>query len=219
MVARQPAVGWMFARFMSVRWEEFGQHVEEIKSSSTPKRIAAAIARRIAALVADSSVLAATLVLPGIVTIESLLAVALELGRHPGWTVTTSKVVPPPAGNFVAVQLVREIPFGAGVCPSEALVLGPFCVFPPTRKAPVTALEIFVGDPGPKIEKTGGPTTKANLANVNLGVELSRKQIDNMMERSVKGRRESLGGDDNRAKARVSFAVRTTLARKFGCAP
>jgi hypothetical protein len=200
---------------------EYGQRIEEVSKSQNPQRVATAIAGRTDELVADKSVSAATLILPGITTMEGLSNVALALRDHPKWKVTTTKLPEPPTGNLVAVHIVREIPFGEEWCPSEVLVLGPFKVFPPTRRAPVTALEVFVGDPMPNDPKTHKPTTKANLAHMDLSdTDLTLNVIDRMWLRSEIGRRTSVGNvEDNRAKAKVSFVIPVSLARKLGCEP
>src|SRR5262249_49743225 len=103
--------------------------------------------------------------------------------------------------------------------PSEALVLGNFDGFPATRRAPVTALEIFVGVPRAMDPKTGEPSKKANLAHVELVLPTS-DAAQNMWDKSVEGRLTSLGGvDDVRAKAKVAFVVSSALAESLGCAP
>jgi hypothetical protein len=110
------------------------------------------------------------------------------------------------------------LPFGAGQCPSEALVLGPFAGFPNTRKSPLTAIEIFVGEPREFDPKSGAPTTKANVAHMDMGVMQEAWEI--MWEQSVDGRLASLGGiNDPRAKAKVAFVVPIALAQKLGFAP
>jgi hypothetical protein len=105
---------------------------------------------------------------------------------------------------------------GATTCPSEALVLGPFRVFPSTRKAPVVALELFIGEPRPMGPLDDVATTKANLAHIELGLPM-HKMFQTMWKNSIKGRTKSLGGSDNRAKAKVTLVVPVTLARRLGC--
>ena len=215
---QQRPVGCVFARYMARNPTRFGQKIEEIRIEAAT-RLARAVAARVDKLVADPAISAATILLPRIDTLEALLELALALGAFPKWTVTTTMVQPPPPGDLVAVRIVREIPFGEETRPSEALVLGPFDVFPATRRAPVTAIEIFVGEPMANDPKTRQPTAKANLAHVDLGPDLTQEVFDSMWDRSIKGRAESLGGDDNRAKAKVSFVIPGSLARSSGCAP
>jgi hypothetical protein len=217
---RQSAVGCVFARLMAAHSDRFGQKIEEIRIRvGTPMKIAGAIAARVDRLVTDPAISAATILLPRIDTLESLLAVTLALRSYPKWTVTTAMIQAPPPEDLVAVRVVREIPFGEQMCPSEALILGPFEGFPPTRQAPITVIELFVGLPMPIDPKNHQPTTKANLAHVDLGPDFTQELIDNMWERSIEGRTRSLGGEDNRAKAKVSFVVPRSFARDSGCEP
>jgi hypothetical protein len=167
----------------------------------------------------DKTVAAGVLLFPELVTLDGLAKMAMALGERPKWTVTTTVLQNSKAGEMVAVHIVREIPFGAGICPSEALVLGPFPEFPPTRRAPVTALEIYVGEPRPNDPKTGNPTVKANLAHMKLNLE-TRDMFDRMWIGSVTGRLRELGGEeDSRAKAKISFVIPASLAQELGCAP
>jgi len=134
--------------------------------------------------------------------------------------VKTAALPPPPAGDLVAIHIARLLPFGETWCPSEVLVLGPFDGFPATRRAPVTAMEVFVGPPLPFDPKSHLPTTKANVAHMKLPDAITAKMIDKMWEKSGLDRELSLGTkDDNRAKAKVSFVVPGDLARQMGCAP
>jgi hypothetical protein len=211
---------------MSARPADFGQKVEEIGAGKAPSEVAAIIAGLVDELVSDDAVAAATFVLPGVSTLEDLTAMALALGGHPRWLVGTVALAPPPAVDMVAVGIVRELQFGDQWRPSEALVLGPFPEFPATRCAPVTALEIFLGEPLPQDPKTHAPTTRVNLAHIDLldrdlvNRDLTPAQIYTMWEKTKAARRESLGNrEDNRAKAKVSFVIPTSLARRLGCAP
>jgi hypothetical protein len=215
---REPAVGCRFARWLSNHPNDYGQQIEEVSRSGNPMRIAAAIVSRVDRLVADPSISAATLLLPQIVNVEALANIALALRGRPQWNVTTSKLEPPPVGkNLVRVHIVRQLPFENTVRPSEVLVLGPFNIFPPTRRSPVTAFEIFVGKPMANDPGSGKPTDKTNLAHMDLsGSQLTPNAFDNLWNGSRAGRLASLGGvEDNRAKAKVSFVISATLAKKL----
>lgn len=208
----------MFARHLSIRYADYPQHrIVTVPSGRGPDRTAADLAERISGFVADTSA-AATLLFPGLTTLEDTARVMLALRSHEHWSVTTSHLQPPPARPLVALHAFRQIPFGESTCPSEALVLGNFKELPPTRRAPVTALEMFVGQPRVDDPKTGAPTTKANLAHLSLKLP-SPSTWDNMWAASEKGREESLGGPDNRAKAKVTLVMPLTLARRLECLP
>lgn len=218
---KQSAVGCVFARLMATRPNGFGQRIEVISARGNPVRVAASIAKRVDLLLADKKASIATLLLPDITTLAKLASVALELRAHPHWHVTTTALRGAPIANLVAVHVTRDIPFENTACPSEALMMGPFQEFPPTRRAPITALELFVGPPLPRDPKTHKPTTKANLAHADLtDTELDSAQIDVMWESSRVARLKSLGGrEDDRAKAKVSFVIPAVLARRLGCEP
>jgi hypothetical protein len=202
---------------------DHGQVVEEI-AHDNPAVAAAAIATRVQHFVPDPRALAVTFVMPNIKTLESLLAMALALPKDSTWHVDVWQLDPPPAMDLAAVKVVRDLPFGNGTLPSEALVLGNFEEFPNTRRAPHTAFEIYVGEPAPQDPKEHKPSTKANLAHIDfrdrslINRDYSQTAVDSMWERSIIGRRKSLGDtEDNRAKAKVTFVVPAALARKMGC--
>ena len=220
---RGPAIGCVFARVMSDAPNDYGQVVEEI-GSDDPAAVATTIANRVQQLVPEPRVLAVAFVLPGIETLEKLMAMALALPTDPTWHVDAWQLDPPPEMDLAAVRVVRDLPFGNGTLPSEALVLGSFNVFPKTRRAPRTAFEIYVGEPAPQDPKQHTPSTKANLAHIDfrdrnlINRDFTQAAVDTMWEKSKAGRLSSLGDvDDRRAKAKVTFVVPTALARNLGC--
>jgi hypothetical protein len=223
---RGPAVGCVFARLMSHAPHapsDHGQVVEEI-AHDDPVAAATAIAARVQHLVLEPRVLAVSFVMPNIRTLEKLLAMALALPKDPTWHVDVTPLDPPPEMDLAVVKVVRDLPFGNGTLPSEALVLGSFDVFPNTRRAPHTALEIYVGEPAPQDPKEHKPSTKANLAHIDfrdrelINRDYTQTAVDTMWGKSSIGRLRSLGGaNDNRAKAKVTFVVPKELAKKLGC--
>lgn len=216
---RSEEVGCRFARVTAANPVRYQQNVKAIPSSGSPTRVAGTIARRIDELVANPAVEAVALLLPGITTLRRTAETMLALGQRPKWTVTTSALQHPSAGAMVAIHVVREIPFGHGTCMSEALVLGPYSEFPATRRAPVTAIEMYVGEPRPFDPKTGQPTVKANLAHMEMYLPTQRA-FDVLWDHSVSGRLKALGGtEDNRAKAKISLVVPVAMAALLGCAP
>jgi hypothetical protein len=54
-----PAVGCVFARWMSTGPGRFGQNIEEISAGGSPARVAALVAKRVDIFVADQTVSAA----------------------------------------------------------------------------------------------------------------------------------------------------------------
>jgi hypothetical protein len=214
-----PDVGCMFARIMSRHPDRFQQKVEVIGGVKSPEQFAAAIAACVDVALADTAIVASTLVIPELTGIEALAKTALALREHPKWTVDTIALNGTPGGDVTAVRIVRDIPFQQAECPSEVLVLGPFDIFPATRRAPVTAFEIFVGEPLPNDPKNRTPTTKANLAHISFDDGAYGIDNNKVWEKSKAGRLNSLGGiEDSRAKAKVAFVMPTALALQLGCA-
>lgn len=204
---------------MATNPEAFGQRAEVVAGSDAAA-LADQIAARITAFVADPTVIAATLVFPDVTRLQTLVHVATALKSYPHWRVRR-RVLRPHASTsatFVAFNIVRDIPAQSARCPSEVLVLGPFQAFPNTRRAPVTALEMFVGV-APKRQRDGKATKKAHLADVPIEFPTARA-FERTWENSKRARLRSLGGiDDKRAKAKVAFVVPMKLARQIGCVP
>ena len=217
-------VGCMFARYMARNPTRFGQRAEVVEGA-TPAIIAADVTARISRYVADPDTNVVTLVFPNLTTLRSLVDMTRALGAFPDWGLKTDVLKNTPVGDMLAFNLTRQIPFADSTCASEVLILGDFPEFPTTRRAPITALEIFVGPPRPRDPKTDLPTKKANLAHVDLP-PLSGQPFANMWERSERGRRESLGCNadcdpichDLRAKAKVAFVIPMALATSLGLA-
>lgn len=212
-----PDIGCVFARYMAAKPTEFGQRAE-IVSGATAPAIAREIAARMTAFVNDPDVVAAALVFPDVIALPTIVEIALELASQPNWRVTRSVLANTPIGDAVGFNIVRDVPMQIAMCPSEALVLGPFVEFPNTRRAPVAALEMFVGVP-PPCKHSGAPTTKVHLADVPIQLP-AQSVFNNMWTNSEAARLQSLGGvDDTRAKAKVAFAIPMALATQLGCAP
>jgi hypothetical protein len=217
---RNAQIGCVFARRMAAKPNDYGQR-GEIVHGNDPAAVAHAIATRITVFVDDPVTQAATLVFPDVNDLGSVAQVALSLAGHPNWRVTRTLLAGTPAGNVIAFNIVREIPMiplppGSG--PSEALVLGPFPEFPATRRAPLVALEMFVGSP-PAQKLDGTPTTKAHLADVQMYFP-TKAAFDSTLTDTRAERLQSLGGiDDRRAKAKVSFSIPIPLATALGCMP
>jgi hypothetical protein len=203
---------------LAARYPEYGQRVETVLQSD-----ATAIASEIDAIVnaasADATTTALTIVLPTVKDLTILVNVALCLEQKTGWQATKVTLTGTPGGSAVAFRVTRDIPhFGGVTVPSEVLVLGDFPEFPATRRAPVVALEIFVGKP-PQLNRAGKPTVKANLDLVDIQVP-TQAAFEHMWKQTEKERLTSLGGiDDPRARAKVSFVVPLALAKTLGCAP
>lgn len=216
---RTPAIGCRFAILIAANPARYGQRVELVSASGTPVAVAKAIAVSIDTLVADPQVQAAALVLPDLTTLQKTAEVFLALGNEPKWNVQRTLLQVDANNAVIAFNVSRQVPFGNGSCPSEGLVLGPFPEFPATRRAPVTAFEMYVGEPSPTDPGSGKPSTKAHLAHMKIDYPTT-KTFGLLWEATVKGRLASLNNvNDLRAKAKVSFVIPIELAQSLGCMP
>lgn len=216
----QPDVGCVFARYMANKPNDFGQRAAVIPGHKADV-VAAEIETTVTEFVDDPTAVAGALVFPDLTTLTRVVRVAQALDGRDAWKVTRSILRKTPGGDVVAFNIVRQVPMGGATCPSEALLLGPFREFPNTRKAPVTALELFVGIP-PTHKHDGKPTKKVHLADVPIQLlQLPAESVFNSMwDRTTKARLQSLNGaNDERAKAKVTFSIPMALATKLGCVP
>jgi len=212
-----PRVGCLFARLIAVKPDRYGQRIVRVSSTGAPAVVAKRIATAVSGIMADKDATAALLLFPELRSLERTARIMLALGAEPDWTVTPM-AVPSPPKKFVALNITRAINFGKETCPSEALVLGNFPKFPPTRRAPVTALEVFTGEPRPFGPLDDVATLKANLAHMPLHLP-SHDMFLTMWRGSIDGRARQLGGTDNRAKAKASLVITSALAKRLGCTP
>jgi hypothetical protein len=206
---------------MAAKPKNFGQRVEVVRANSDDA-IAAEIESVVSSSVLDPSTAAAAIILPDLRDLTTLVGVAMALEKDHSWLAPRATVFGTRGGDVVTFGLSRAIPIVGGLTatiPSEALVLGDFPDFPETRRAPVTALEIFVGMPPVTDPKTKKPPARANLAHVDIKT-VGDGVHANMWKKSISGRLASLqNNDDPRAKARVAFVVPLSLAKTLGCAP
>lgn len=215
---RDPAIGCRFARVIAIDPLRYSQIFEIVDQGATVDDTAEALEQRVSTMIVDPSVIAAALLFPYLTTLEETARLVLALKGRPGWSITVGLLENEIVGKVVSIRAARQIPFNQGTCESEALVLGNFKEFPPTRRSPVTAMEIFVGHPLPLDPKTSKPTTQANLAHIIRKDIYGERPYEVTWNASVEGRTTSLGtSNDNRAKAKVTLVVPVPLASKLGC--
>ncbi len=213
-----PAVGCVFARLLAAAPDRYGQQLEVI-TDSTAEAVADQIEVAVDKAVSATGIAALTLLLPNVKDLRVLVGIALALEGKPRWQVTRTPLTKTPVGAVLAFGVTRNIPAASGnELPSELLVLGDFSAFPATRRAPVTAIEMFVGAV-PVHGRNGKAAVKANLDLVD--VEPPNQDVfDRTWEATRAARLKSLGGiDDPRAKARVSFVVPMTTVKNRGRLP
>lgn len=214
---KNAAVGCVFARYMAATPHDGGQHAVVVNGSD-PAVLAASIDALVTADVADPNIQGIAMVFPDVTDLEVIARTALALESYAGWHVARRLLAATPAGDVIVFNVVREVRRADGVpVPSEALVLGPFEGFPNTRQAPVAAMEVFVGTP-PTHQPNGSETKKAHLADVRLQLPAAGV-FERMWNQSKQARLDSLGFDDDRARAKVTFVIPFALAQSIGCVP
>jgi hypothetical protein len=213
-------IGCIFARTIASRPPHYGQAVEVVSASGSPNLIANSIAKRVDRLIAKPMVSSAALILPAITSLDQFLQTVMALKEKPGWDTVLAPLQQSAIGDALSVAVTRQVPISGGqILPSEVLALGPFDEFPPTRRAPITALELFVGEPPAVDPKSGKQATRLNLAHIDPQLPTTHA-FQAMWDRSVAGRLKSLGGqEDTRAKAKVTFVVPVGIAEKLGYWP
>lgn len=211
------AVGCLFARHLAKRPEVDGFRVETIEASASVQRVAKKIETVVADAIGVPEVHSLTIVLPKLGNFRRWIEISELLSEVAGWkledvvfTQEEKDKVPFDPEAFHYKQLTRLLTRADGaIIPSEALFLGPFEFFPPTRRAPHCALELYVGTPRPTDAITNEPTERANLAHIDAR-SLTKTTFEKMAANTKLLRRKSLGiseeQDDLRAKAKVSFA-------------
>lgn len=210
----------VFARFMTSPTGGDSQKYVELHGNAA-NNVAAEIEREMSAAVKEPELQALSILLPTLQTLELVVETTLELSKLPHWKVTRRWVELESKDRYVAFAVTRSIPAHSGLADSEILVMGQFDAFPVSRRAPFTAFEVYVGHAPGMDAKTRLPTTRANLANVQLRTIPNGSPLhDTLWEKTKVERRTILGGiDDPRAKAKVSFVIPASLATKMQVEP
>lgn len=217
---RTAAVGCVFARRLAGKPKKYGQRFVQIHKRDNTARSVRRIATTVSEFIDDESVSAAVFLFPYVTDLDRIAEIMVALGEEPEWVTEPTKLPPRRrTGELVALRVVRNIPFEGKLWPSEALMFGDFPEFPPTRRAPVTALELFVGEPIPGGPRGQDKKERANLAHIRLDDLPDHEHFLQMWENSEAGRTRALGGDvdDTRAKAKVTLVVPPDLAHRLGC--
>lgn len=153
--------------------------------------------------ISDPNVESISILLPDILTYESLVTLILELSMLPEWRIEREPLW---RKTLVLVGLRFQIQEAVW---AEVLGLGPFELSPPTRQSPVTSLEIRTKPKGATRNKTNPELRAAHLARIPTAGFLSRQEHRIRFSKwTPRLRLRMLGGiGDGRAKARVTFAL------------
>ncbi len=203
---RRPQVGCVFAQLLARPVYRTGVRTVVVRGSSglgDPKELAIQIARLAKESVRAPSDEALSVLLPQILGVEALTHLVWELGNRPGWAIEREHLW---RKTLVLVGLRVEIKSGFV---AETLGMGPFDIFPATRRCPITTLEIRT-----KTERA----KKSHLSRTNLALHLADIPVDHVLkpgEISSRANRFTpwlksriLGKkEDMRAKASVTYSV------------
>jgi hypothetical protein len=206
---KKPQVGCVFARLLASRYSDYPQHIQTVPTGRSPERIAADVAQRIEALVANPDVTATTLLFPDVESLEHTAQIMLAFDRH----ATASTWDTDGNGSH------REAnPFwrrNLSLRGANSGTISGVSADPASSDHGLRNVRRRTSHGGPE---DWGAHTKANLAHIEMNLP-SHNAFETMWKKTIEGRKRSLGGDDNRAKAKISFVIPLGMARRLGCAP
>lgn len=199
---RRPQVACVFARLIAknpsaydVQWEVLTARAEP----ETARQIATRVRKLTDDVIREKEAIA--IVIPRLTSAAALASFCKSLGTEPGWQIQAT-LNPSDKLSRVYVRLLLLL---SPDVEAEVLGLGPFDFLPPTRRAPITALQIRTKAVGAK-ERGRRSRKKAHLAEIQWPPSQS-KRYDDFWKATAQQRVAILGGDDSAARARVTFAI------------
>lgn len=153
-----------------------------------------------------------SILLPNLTDLNTLSMLILELGKLDEWSLWRQELFVDPGSpdSFILVGLDYLL---AGSTPSAVLALGPFDLFPMTRRGPISSLEVrlktdHAEPPKRPLRHLGAPLV-SHLARIPFGpTKREAQESDQEWQTTQKLKLAVLGGyDDPRAKADVTLAV------------
>lgn len=214
--ANEPQQGCLFARMLASRMQFVRRNWHVVRGNS--EQAAAQISEYTHAADHDLGISRLTILLPDHRTSTSFAELFAALAMQPSWRVVRipSQSVAP---EFAALGLryVLTDLFDGKPIEAEWLGFGDFEPMPPTRRAPVPALEAFLDHTSVQLDPKDPQAAKirSHLAFLDKP-DLSPAKREIMMKRTGVFRLQALGGsDDARAKARVTATVMKEEADAF----
>ena len=203
---RRPQVGCVFAQILARPIHRAGLRTVIVRGASSDgdhSELATQIADLVEDSVNDPKNEALSVLLPEILDIETLARLVWELGKRSKWSFEKDRLW---RKTLVLIGLRVEI--AAGVL-AEALGMGPFDIFPPTRQCPITTLEIRTKAEGATWRRILRVHRAAHLAGIPVGHILTKAEIRVRFKTfTPRLRKRILGGtNDLRAKARVTYSI------------
>ncbi len=203
---RRPQVGCVFAQLLARPVYRTQVRTVVARGDSKlgePSELATQVARFAADSVKEPSDEALSVLLPEILDIEGLAKFVWELSKKPGWTIEREHLW---RRRLVLIGLRVEIETGVV---AETLGMGPFEIFPATRRCPVTTLEIRTKVKRAKKSKVSKEHLAAHLADIPVDHILTNTQFRDRVKRFTPWLKRRILGKrrDMRAKARVTYSV------------
>ena len=203
---RRSQVGCIFAQLLARPSYRTDVKTVVARGSSgigDPKELASQIARLVRESVDDDSVEALSVLLPQVLSPETLVHLVWALGNQTRWKIEKETLW---RRTLVLVGLRVEIAEGVF---AETLGMGPYDIFPTTRQCPITTLEIRTKDIRAKRNRLTRNLLASHLADI---------PTDHIMKSSTHGllrskltpwlKRRILGyQNDMRAKAGVTYSL------------
>ena len=203
---RRPQVGCIFAQLLARH-----AHRSRIRTvvargcfgTGDPKELAIQVNLLVGESADDPSSEALSVLMPQILDLQTLADFAWQLSHQPGWTIEREHTW---RRRLVLIGLRAQI--GTGVV-AETLGLGPFEIFPSTRKCPLTTLEIRTKPKRAKRSQLSNEYLAAHLADIPTTHMLAPKTHRALFKHlTPKLRRRILEGkEDMRAKASVTYTL------------
>ena len=207
----RPQVGCVFAQLLARPVYRTGMRTEVARGASgsgEPKELAIQIARLTQESIEDASTESLSVLMPQMLDIEKLTQLVWELGHQHDWSIELES---PWQRRLVRIGL--RVKIAEGVL-TETLGMGPFDIFPTTRRCPVTTLEIRTKPKGAKNSRVPKTHRAAHLAALPIGNHILQRaeygirftEFTPWLRRRILGNR-----GDSRAKASVTYSLPSAM--------
>ena len=202
----RPQVGCVFAQLLARPIYRTSVRTVVARGASgvgDPGELAVQITELVDESVKDASDEALSVLLPQVLDPESLTRLVWELGNQAGWTIEKEQLW---RKTLVLIGLRVEIANGVV---AETLGMGPFEIFPTTRKCPVTTLEIRTKSKRARKSHLSTTHLASHLAQIPMDHKLTPAEFGVRFRTFTPWLKKRILGEkgDLRAKAGVTYSV------------
>ena len=207
----RPQVGCVFAQLLARPVYRTGMRTEIVRDApglGGPKELAFQITRLAKESIEDASTESLSVLMPQVLDVEKLAQLVWELGHRQDWSIELES---PWQRRLVRIGL--RVKVAEGVL-AETLGMGPFDIFPTTRRCPITTLEIRTKPKGAKKSRIPQTHRAVHLAALPIGDHIlnSAEYGIRFTEFTLRLRRRMLGNrGDLRAKASVTYSLPSAI--------